>query len=56
MKYLATCVLLYCGLFFLIESFAFFNIGLMLARTGASALLTFVIILAVDTIPGSRRR
>lgn len=55
MKYLATCVVLYCALFFLIESFAFFNIGLMLTRIAASSVLTFVIILAVDSIPGSRR-
>lgn len=55
MKYLGTCVLLYCTLYFLIESFAFFNIGQMLLRIGASSLLTFVIILAVDSIPGSKR-
>ncbi|MCM1071633.1 MAG: hypothetical protein NC210_07110 [[Clostridium] fimetarium] len=55
MKYLATCVVLYCALFFLIESFTFFNFGLTLMRIAASSALTFVIILAVDTIPGSRR-
>ena len=55
MKYLGTCVTLYCALFFLIESFAFFNVGLMLLRIAASSLLTFVIILAVDSIPRSKR-
>lgn len=55
MKYLGTCVILYCALFFIIESFTFFNFGLMLMRIAASSFLTFVIILAVDSIPDSRR-
>lgn len=55
MKYAATLTALYCLLFFFIEAFAFYNWGLMLARAAASALLTFIIIMAIESVTAVRR-
>lgn len=43
-------VALYCLLFFALESFTFFNWQLWLLRAGGSALITLVIIFAVESI------
>ncbi len=50
MKYLITLVLFYCLMYFLIESFSFFNPLRMLIRIVASTALTFVLILAIDSL------
>ena len=55
MKYLVTMVTAYCTLFFLIEAFTFHLWLLMLARIVASSLLTFVILLAFDSITAKIR-
>ena len=55
MKYVFTLTLIYCLMFFMIEAFAFYDWLLMLARTGASTLLTFIIILAIAAITVRRR-
>lgn len=55
MKYLITVVAIYCAIFFAIEAFTFFNWPLMLMRIGASTLLTFVILLAFDSLTNKSR-
>lgn len=55
MKYLITVVAVYCALFFLIEAFTFYNWTLMLLRIGASTLLTFIILLAFDSLTAKTR-
>lgn len=55
MKYLVTVVALYCAMFFLIEAFTFYNWWLMLLRIGASTLLTFIILLAFDSLTAKTR-
>lgn len=55
MKYLITAVAVYCALFFIIEAFTFYNWTLMLLRIAASTLLTFIIILAFDSITAKTR-
>lgn len=42
--------LLYCVVFFALETFNFFNVLLWLARSFVSALLTMVLILAVESV------
>lgn len=49
MKYLFTVVLLYCIIIYLIEAFSIFDITRLLMRIGASTLLTFVLLLAIDS-------
>lgn len=55
MKYLITAVAMYCALFFLIETFTFYNWGLMLLRIVASSLLSFIILLAFDSLAARTR-
>lgn len=55
MKYIITVIAIYCTLFFVIEAFTFYNWLLMLIRIAASTLLTFVVILAVDSLTSPRR-
>lgn len=55
MKYLITVTALYCALFFLIEAFTFYNWGLMMLRIAASTLLTFIILLAFDSLSARTR-
>ena len=55
MKYVFTLTLAYCLLFFFIEAFTFYNWLLMLARAGASALLSFIIIMAIASVTASKR-
>ncbi len=49
MKYLFTIVLMYCIIIYLIEAFSIFDITRLLMRIGASTLLTFVLLLAIDS-------
>lgn len=55
MKYLITVVTVYCALFFLIEAFTFYNWTLMLLRIVASSVLTFIILLAFDSLTNKSR-
>jgi hypothetical protein len=55
MKYLITVVAFYCTLFFFIEAFTFYNWTLMLLRILASTLLTFIILLAFDSLTAGKR-
>ncbi len=54
-KYLLTMVAFYCAIFFLIESFTFYNWGLMVLRIVSSTLLTFIIILSFDSLTAKSR-
>ncbi len=54
MKYLLTVVVIYSVLLFSIEAFQFFNLRLLLLRMSASAVYTFIMILAIDTLTLSR--
>ncbi len=54
-KYLFTFVLLYCAIIFLIESFSVFNILQLLLRIICSTLLTFLLLLGLDSILSQRR-
>ncbi len=58
MKYLFTLVLIYCVLVFCIEYFSFFDIEELLLSIGASTLLSFVLLLSIDSImmPKSEKR
>lgn len=49
LKYLFTIVLMYCIIIYLIEAFSIFDITRLLMRIGASTLLTFVLLLAIDS-------
>jgi rod shape-determining protein MreD len=52
-KFATLCVILvaiYCLLFFALEAFTFFNWQLWLLRAGSSALITLVLISAVETV------
>lgn len=57
-KYLLTMVTLYCFLFYIVLSFEFFNLGLLLSRIFFSSALTFVLMLAFSSfmIPGMSKR
>lgn len=55
MKYLISTVAIYCALFFFIEAFTFYNWTLMLMRILASTLLTFIILLAFDSLTAKSR-
>lgn len=50
LKYIFSLCLVYGVLFFLIESFSFFNIMRLFLKAGASTLLTFIIIIAIDSL------
>lgn len=54
-KYLFTLVLFYCILIYLIESFTLFNPLLLIGRIVFSTLLTFALILGIDSIIRKRR-
>jgi len=49
-KYLFTITLIYCAAVFLIEAFGFFHPLILLIRTLASALYTFLLLYAVSTV------
>ena len=54
-KYLFTLVLFYCILIYLIESFTLFNPLLLIGRIVFSTLITFALILGIDSIIRKRR-
>lgn len=49
-KYLITMSLVYCTLYFVIESFSFFNPVRLLLRIVCSSALTFLLILGIDSL------
>lgn len=55
MKYAITVSLIYCTIFFSIESFSFYSIGRLLMRIVGSAVLTFIIIMCIDSILTNKR-
>lgn len=54
-KYSVTMTLIYCVLLFVIEAFTFFNPLILIARVVASTLLTWVFIMAIDSLSVSSR-
>ncbi|MBD5245382.1 MAG: rod shape-determining protein MreD [Barnesiella sp.] len=50
MKYVVTLTAIYCTIFFLIESFTFFNLWRLGLQIVCSTVLTFILILALDSI------
>ena len=50
MKYAISISLIYCTLFFTIESFTFFNIGNLILRIIGSSILTFIFIMCIDRL------
>lgn len=50
MKYAFSLSLLYCILFFVIEAFSFFDFVRLLTKIVSSAVLTFIIIIAIDSL------
>lgn len=50
MKYVITITTIYCTIFFLIESFTFFNFWRLVLQIICSSILTFILILAIDSI------
>lgn len=55
MKYLFTFVTVYCIMFFIVEAFTFFNPLRLVMRIVCSSIISFVIILAIDSLIHSRR-
>jgi len=54
MKYAMTISLLYCMLYFTIEAFSLFNILRLILRISGSALLTFIVIMCIDSLMNQR--
>lgn len=54
MKYAITVSLIYCTLFFTIEAFSFFNIWHLILRIVGSTLLTFIVIICIDSLTNRR--
>lgn len=54
MKYVITISLIYCILFFTIEAFSFFNIWHLIFRIIGSTLLTFIVIMCIDSLSNRR--
>lgn len=52
MKYVLTMTVLYCMVFFIVDSAGFYNIGTTTLRILASSVLTFPLILATATLSG----
>ena len=55
LKYSITMVVIYCTTYFIIESFTFFHIQRLLARIGGSSLLTFILIICLDSLINQQR-
>lgn len=55
-KFAATMVLLHQTLLFFIEAFTLFNLTSTLVRIGASSVLTFILILALDALIFRRKK
>lgn len=49
-KYVLTMTVIYCILYFIIDSAGFFNIGTILARISLSSILTFLLIMSISCI------
>lgn len=54
LKYVFSISLLYCILFFFIESFSLFNPVRLFVKIASSTLLTFIIITAIDSLTSRR--
>lgn len=54
-KYIITLSLIYCSIYFILESMTFFNFGYLLLKICASTLLTFAILLVVDSLTTHQR-
>lgn len=50
LKYMLTMVLIYCTIYFIIESFSYFDIQRLGLRILLSSLFTFVVIYAIDSL------
>ncbi len=50
LKYAITATTLYCALYFILESFTFFELRQLAMRIAASTLLTFIIIICLDSL------
>ncbi|MGN0219545.1 MAG: rod shape-determining protein MreD [Muribaculaceae bacterium] len=55
MKYLITMTTFYCLTVFMIEAFQFFNLKMLVLRTVASSIFTFIAIYAIDSLSIRRR-
>ncbi len=55
MKYLISTVVLYCMVFFIVESMTFFNISRLILCITGSSILTFILILALDSLTSKKR-
>ena len=53
-KYALSASFIYCSLFFLIESFTFFNTVTLLLRIAGSTILTFIVIMCIDFLINQR--
>lgn len=54
-KYLFTCVLLYCVLAVCLDYFTFVGLKRTLSIAGASTLLSFILMLGIDSLTGGRK-
>jgi len=54
LKYVFSISLIYCSLFFLIESFSLFNPLRLITKIASSSLLTFILIIAIDSLTSRR--
>lgn len=54
MKYLFTLVFLYCTIIFLVEAFSFFDFWRLVLRIICSTLLTFFLLLGLDSVVSRR--
>lgn len=55
-KYLLVCTPIYCFLAIMLEYYTFVQIGRTLSIIGASSLFSFILILAIDSLTGSKRQ
>lgn len=55
-KYIFTVTLIYCGLYYIIEAFTFFNIWRLTYSIIASTLSTFIIIFALASLSNRERK
>lgn len=55
LKYAFSITLIYCTLYFIIESFTFFNPVRLVLKIVSSSILTFIIIFAIDSLTSKTR-
>ncbi len=55
LKYLFSMSLLYCLVFFMIESMTFFNLGRLIMKIIGSSVLTFLFLMIIDSLTTRRR-